>query len=104
IVNQSVPLALSRLGYSDSEVQAILTYTLGTLRFDEGPARVAINRESLRKHGVNETMIRAIEERLPSVFELSQAFTRWNLGEVLLKELNIPAEKYEASNFNLLNH
>jgi ribonucleoside-diphosphate reductase alpha chain len=104
IVNQSVTAALQRLGYSDLQVQEILAHTLGSMRLDESSIRLAINRDSLRKHGLTDPMLRKIEEKLSASFELTQSFTRWNLGAEMLDELGIPKELYEKNDFNLLSY
>ena len=104
IVNQSVPLALKRLGYSESQVDAILDYTLGTMRFDEDGEFVAINKQTLLDKGMDIASLTEIESKLPQSFELSQAFTRWNLSDETLQRLGVSVATYEAPDFNLLTY
>jgi len=99
IINQSVPQALRKLGYSEAEVQDIVEYIQGTSRLKGTPW---INRQTLREKGLNDKELDRIEALLPSMFDLSFAFTRWTLGEDTLKRLGIKPEQYSDPMFNLL--
>jgi len=99
IINQSVKIALHRLGYSESEMTNIVEYVSGTCRLD-GVAR--INSKSLREKGLTEEDLQKAETVLPSVFNLSFAFTPWTLGESALKRLGVKPEEYQKLNFDLL--
>ena len=102
IVNQSVPGALRKLGYSEEQIKEILAFTLGTMRFDETDERLVINRPALLAKGMSEEQLQNIESKLAGLFELSQAFTRYNLGDDNLNALGIDSNIYEKPNFNLL--
>ena len=54
IINQSVPPALDRLGYSEKQVDDIIQYIVGSGKFENCPA---INVESLKKKGLTEKII-----------------------------------------------
>nr|WP_231633158.1 vitamin B12-dependent ribonucleotide reductase [Numidum massiliense] len=99
IANQSIRPALQNLGYSDAQITDILTYVTGTLHLDGAPH---INRESLSARGFTEEDLAAIEQTLPSVFELPFAFNVWTLGESCLDRLGFTAAQYEAPDFDLL--
>ncbi|MCM8775270.1 MAG: vitamin B12-dependent ribonucleotide reductase, partial [Candidatus Omnitrophica bacterium] len=99
IINQSVPFALSKLGYSHEEIHDIIEYIKGTSRFDSTPW---INRETLLGKGLTDGEIAKAEAVLPTVLDLSFAFTRWVLGEETLQRLGFKAEDYNKPNFNLL--
>lgn len=101
IVNQSVTEALKNLGYTDSQRADILRYLLGTMDLDGTPH---LNREFLKSKGLKDEDLAKIEKTLPGTFEVSSAFTRFGLGEDLLKRLGIPASEYEKPAFNLLRH
>ncbi len=90
IVNQSVPVALKRLGYSKTEIDSILRYVVGTLSLTGAPH---INKASLLQRGLTESDIQRIESALPGVFELSFAFNHYNLSEETLRSLNIGSEE-----------
>jgi len=99
IINQSVPEALRRLGYSEPEIQNIVEYVQGTSRLEGTPG---INREVLGKKGFLEEDLIKIESILPSIFDLGFAFTKWVLGEETLKRLEFKPEQYNHPKFNLL--
>lgn len=96
IVNQSVPRALRALGYKPNEIEDIITYVVGTLSLESSPH---INRESLMKKGLTEADVNKIESTLPSVFELSFAFNRFNISEETLVKLGCADAK---GDFNML--
>ena len=77
-MNQSVPLALRRLGYPDDQIKDIVAYCLGhgTLR-----GCPTITHERLAAKGFTPDVIAAIEKQLPSISELKYAFTQWILGK-----------------------
>src|SRR5690606_12762758 len=79
IVNQSVAPALRHLGYSEDQVEDIVTYIVGTSSLDGAPH---INRESLAAKGFTAEEIDRIEKTLPSVFELRHAFNVFTVGEI----------------------
>ncbi|HMN68218.1 MAG TPA: vitamin B12-dependent ribonucleotide reductase [Bdellovibrionales bacterium] len=86
IVNQSVPRALSALGYSRDAVSNIVRYAIGTLTLD---CAAPVNREVLLERGLDERDIQAIEQALPTAFDLQAAVSPWVLGEKTLRRLNI---------------
>ncbi len=99
IINQSVPEALRRFGYSESEIQDMIEYVQGTSRLEGTPW---INHETLQDKGFTAQEISKIEAILPSVFELSFAFNKWILGEGALQRLGFKPEDYNHPKFNLL--
>ena len=99
IVNQSVPIALQRLHYTEKEVRDILTYVSGTLTLEGAPY---INPQTLKAKGLTQEDLNKIEAALPSVFELPYAFSAWTLGEETMKRLGIAPDEYHRFDFNLL--
>lgn len=99
IVNQSVPAALRKLGYSEAEIRDIVECVSGTASLKHSPW---VNENALRLKGFTDQDIATIESKLPTVFELVHAFTPWNLGEETLKRLGFKPEEYKKPNFNLL--
>jgi ribonucleoside-diphosphate reductase alpha chain len=87
IVNQSVPAALSRLGYANHEVDQIVAYISGTGTLTDAPH---IDRGALEKAGLTSAEIAKVEAALPSVFEISQAFAPWVVGEDVYVRLGLP--------------
>ncbi len=99
IINQCVPQALQKLGYSETEIQGIVEYIQGTSRLEGTPW---INRATLAAKGFTAAELDKIEAMLPSVFDLSFAFTKWTLGEETLKRLGFKSEDYSHLRFNVL--
>ena len=101
IINQSIPIALEKLGYNKEQITEIVRYAKGSGSLKGCPH---INPESLEARGFTEEATNKIEAILPSVFDLSFAFNKFTLGvEFLRDELKIPAEKYNEYDFNLLS-
>src|SRR5699024_7688375 len=102
IINQAVPKALENLGYRHKERQAIIDNAKGHGTLDGCPH---INKESLREQGFGDEQFEAIEEALPSSFEVKFAFNQWTLGEEFCKEeLGLSEEQLANPQFNILKH
>jgi ribonucleoside-diphosphate reductase alpha chain len=102
IINQSVPAALKRLGYSAKESDAIIKYAKGhgTLK-----GCTSISHDRLRAAGFTDEKIQSIEEQLPGAFELKFAFNQFTLGEDFCKDvLGITEAQLSDWSFDLLRH
>lgn len=99
IINQSVPAALKRLGYSAQDSQDIVRYVVGSMSLEGTPH---INRQALLAKGFDEGDIKRIEAALPGVFELGFAFNRYNVSEESLKRAGFSSEQVADPSFNLL--
>ncbi|MET0389565.1 MAG: adenosylcobalamin-dependent ribonucleoside-diphosphate reductase, partial [Polyangiales bacterium] len=99
IVNQSVPGALRKLGYSDREISEIVAHVSGTNTFTGAPHA---SRQWLLSKGLTAQEVAKAEAALPGVFHVSQAFSSWVVGTELFTRLGIPAEQYSAPGFSLL--
>ncbi len=99
IINQSVPPALSRLGYSQREIDEIIKYAVGAGSLVGCPY---INAESLRSKGFTDEAISIVEAQMPSVFDISFAFNKYTLGVDFLKTLGVTGEEMDSPDFNLL--
>ncbi|MCZ6678568.1 MAG: vitamin B12-dependent ribonucleotide reductase [Candidatus Poribacteria bacterium] len=100
IINQSVPLALKRLGYMDEEIDDIVTYGQGTSSLIGTPH---INNLSLKAKGLTDEEIGQIEAALSSVFELDHAINIHTIGGEGLARLGFRPEQYNAPDFDLLS-
>lgn len=78
IINQSVPPALSHLGYSDDEISDIIAYCVGHGTLAGSPA---IDHDVLLERGFDDAAIARLEAALPTAFELQYAFSPFVLGE-----------------------
>lgn len=102
IINQSVPRALTNLGYSPSEKDEIIQYAKGHATLTGCPH---INEESLLEFGFGEEQLEAVEEALPSSFDIKFAFNQWTLGEDFCKEvLELTEEQLSNPQFDMLRH
>ncbi|MBI2342053.1 MAG: vitamin B12-dependent ribonucleotide reductase, partial [Deltaproteobacteria bacterium] len=99
IINNSLELALKKLGYSDKQVNEIEIYIKGTSTLKGAPA---INIDSLKSKGFSDADIDKIEKALPGVFDISFAFNAHLLGEESMRRFGFTPEQYKAAGFNLL--
>lgn len=99
IVNRSVPLALKRLGYTDEQITAIVAHVVGTASLAGAPH---INYESLKQKGLTQEEISQAERALPTVMHISQAFSRWIIGEEAYRRLGVPDQEASKPDFDLL--
>ncbi len=84
IINQSVPPALKKLGYTETQIDAIIKYATGHGTLAGAPA---INHESLRAKGFDAAAIKRVEEQLPTAFDVKFAFNRYVLGDAFCHEV-----------------
>ncbi|MCC7431101.1 vitamin B12-dependent ribonucleotide reductase, partial [bacterium] len=100
IVNQSVPIALKKLGYDAKQIHEIENYCKGT-----GTLKGchSISHEKLREKGFTTEKIEVIENQLPNVFQIGFAFNKFSLGEDFCTQtLKFTKEQLEEWNFDLL--
>ncbi len=102
LVNQSIPLALSNLGYAPEAVARITRYLIGSQTLVGAPH---VNRDSLAARGVSAADLQAIEESLPQAMDLSSVSavvpgdpsgTRLS-GRALLRRLGFADGEIEAA-------
>lgn len=99
IINQSIPVALHKLGYDDKQIEAIVKYAKGHASFSGAPF---INHQSLSEKGFIKSEIQKLDEAVKSAFEIGFVFNAYTLGEPCLQRLGFKKEEYFASEFNLL--
>ena len=102
IINQSLPPALQRLGYTPAQVDDIVAYAVGRKTLAGSPG---INHQSLQAKGFDDAAIRRIEDSLKAAFDLRFVFNRHVLGDEFCKgALRLNDEQLEAPDFDLLAH
>lgn len=102
IINQSVPLALKNLGYSENQIDDIVKYAKGNGTLKGCPT---ISHDRLRQVGFTDEKIQAIEGALPTAFEIKFAFNHWTLGEDFCKDfLGMTDAQLNDFNFDFLKH
>ncbi len=100
IINSSVPVALSKLGYNDEEINDIILYATGHKTLLQAPF---INHESLMAKGFDSQEVEKIEACLENVFDITFAFNKFSLGEeFLIDTLGLSHDTIESWDFNLL--
>ncbi|MFQ3586344.1 MAG: vitamin B12-dependent ribonucleotide reductase [Fimbriimonadaceae bacterium] len=100
IINQSVPPALRKLGYSQEEIEGIVGYCLGHGTLVGAPS---INHETLAARGFTPDVLKKIEDALPNAFEIQFVFNKFVLGEDFCREtLGLSDEQLNDWNFNML--
>lgn len=102
IINQSIPPALEKMGYSKEEIETIITYAKGSGSLENTPF---INQESLKEKGFTDKIIEKIEKMLPSAFDISFIFNSFIIGEDFCKNiLKISSEELMSPSFSLLSY
>jgi ribonucleoside-diphosphate reductase alpha chain len=99
IINQSVPVALQRLGYNEKEVDAIIKYAVGSGTFSGAPH---INHQTLSEKGFIAEEIKKLDASVTSAFEIGFVFNVYNLGEECLQRLGFKPEQYFNFEWSLL--
>ena len=82
IINQSIPPALTKLGYTAQQVADIIGYTLGHKTLKGAPY---INHESLSAKGFTAEALAKLETALENAFEIGFAFNKWTFGDDFCK-------------------
>jgi ribonucleoside-diphosphate reductase alpha chain len=101
IINRCVPEALTSLGYSDVEVDAIVAYAVGHGTLEGFNGR--LNYDSLRAKGFGQEQIGAIEAALESAFDIRFVFNKWTLTERFCSVvLKLDTDAMDAPDFDML--
>ncbi|MGB1236223.1 MAG: vitamin B12-dependent ribonucleotide reductase, partial [Planktomarina sp.] len=102
IINQSVPGALTAMGYKPAAIEEIVSYAVGHGTIGNAPG---INHTSLVGHGFGQGEIDKIEAALPSAFDIRFVFNQWTLGaDFCVNVLGIPDAQLNDPTFDLLTH
>jgi ribonucleoside-diphosphate reductase alpha chain len=100
IINQSLPPALQTLGYSEAQIQEIVTYCTGRRTLKGAPF---INHEALQAKGFDGAALDCLETGLWQAFEIQFAFNKYTLGEEFCREkLGFADEQLNDPGFNML--
>ena len=98
IINQSVPAALTNLGYSAREIDSIIKYAVGSGTFAGAPY---INHQTLSEKGFIAEEIKKLDTVVSSAFEIGFVFNVYTLGEGCLQRLGFKPEQYFNLEWNL---
>jgi ribonucleoside-diphosphate reductase alpha chain len=99
IINQSIPGALENLGYSASEVDAIVQYAKGSGSFAGAPF---INHHTLIEKGFLPEEIIQLDKAVNSAFDIAFVFNRFTLGDACLLRMGYTEEQLNSFDFDLL--
>ncbi|MDH5676260.1 MAG: vitamin B12-dependent ribonucleotide reductase, partial [Myxococcales bacterium] len=99
IVNQSVPRALTRLGYTKAQIGEIVAYVSGTNTFTAAPHA---SRPWLLEKGLTTAEIARAEQALAGSFTVGQALMPHVIGAEAYRRLGIEPSEYGKPGFNLL--
>jgi len=100
IINQSLPPALATLGYTDAQIQDIVTYCTGRGTLNGAPF---IDHQALQAKGFDGATLDRLEAGLRQAFEIQFAFNKWTLGEEFCREkLSFTEAELNDPNFNML--
>ncbi len=84
IINQAIPAALRRLGYSADAIADVVAHAVGHGSLQRCPT---IHHDALRLRGFDEATIARVEEALASAFEIRNAFNPATVGADFLRRL-----------------
>jgi ribonucleoside-diphosphate reductase alpha chain len=84
IINQSVPPALRKLGYSEGHIEEIVRHATGTGTLVGAPG---VNHETLRARGFDNSTLDKVEKQLETAFDIKFAFNRYTLGEDFCRDV-----------------
>jgi ribonucleoside-diphosphate reductase alpha chain len=100
IVNHSVKIALTKLGYTDEQIDSIEKYTLGHSSLENCPT---INRNSLLEKGFTDDIVNSIEAQLATAFNIRFAFNKYSIGNDFLHKLGLSHSDIDNPNTDLLS-
>ena len=84
IINQSVPMALKKLKYNETQITKIVNYALGTGSLKGCPH---LNHEILLAKKFTPELIAKIEKSLAGAFDLEYPFSRYILGDQFVADV-----------------
>jgi ribonucleoside-diphosphate reductase alpha chain len=100
IINTSVPPALSKLGYTDTQVAEIIRYATGAGTLVGSPT---VNHDTLRAKGFDDDTLKKVESQVASAFDIKFAFSTFNLGNDFCKDvLGLTEAQLAQPTLNLL--
>ncbi|HEY8378657.1 MAG TPA: vitamin B12-dependent ribonucleotide reductase [Nannocystis sp.] len=100
IINQSVPAALARLGYTDTQIADIVRYCKGAGTLVGSPR---ISHADLKRKGFTDEVLARVEAELAGAFEIGFVFNRYVLGDDFCRDvLGFTDEQLSDPTFNML--
>ncbi len=100
IVNQMVPRALVKLGYTPAQAKDMFTYMAGTMTLKSD---CPINRISLKAKGFTDAELDKLEKGVANTSSLKHVATVWTFGEEALQRLGLKPDACKEKGFDLLS-
>jgi len=101
IINDSVPTALRRLGYSRNQSDEIVAYAVGTQHLEGTPF---INRISLAERGFTQPVLDELDSAIATSFHIRFSFNRHQFGDEFCTDvLGFSKEQLDDPSFDILN-
>lgn len=100
IINQSVPVALKNLKYTQEQIDAIIHYAKGHATLNGAPH---INDVSLKQKGFTDSDLEKVESMLSTAFEIGFVFNKFTLGEECMQRLGFKASDYDDFGWSMLH-
>jgi ribonucleoside-diphosphate reductase alpha chain len=102
IINQSVPAALSSLGYSETDASAIVAYCVGRGTLKGAPK---LNYEALLEKGFPSEALDKVEAALPQAISLEQCFAPTVVGKDIYEAaFGVTEATWSLQGFSILRH
>ncbi len=100
IINQSVPAALTKLGYGENAVRAIVDYAVGQGTLVGAPG---VNHVTLAKKGFTREILKTVEDNLATAFDIRFVFNQFTLGVDFCRDaLGLTEDQLNDSGLDLL--
>jgi len=97
IANQSLRPAIRALGYTAEQADDMVTHVMGALSLDvKLPESEGTFKDFLLSKGYTHEQLVAVENSLPTVFEIAFAFSAWSMPENVLKACGVDAAAAKA--------
>jgi ribonucleoside-diphosphate reductase alpha chain len=87
IINRSVPMALRKLRYDDSQISEIVEYIIGSGQISE--IGQGISKQNLMSSGLGREQIEKVEDCLKYSTDIAQCFNVYTLGTNFIESLGI---------------
>jgi ribonucleoside-diphosphate reductase alpha chain len=100
VINQLVPVALKRLGYSERQIEDMIKYAVGHGTLDGAPV---MSHADLKARGFDDATIAKVERELGDAYDIKYVFNKWTLGaDFCAKVLGVPDDKLDDISFDML--
>jgi ribonucleoside-diphosphate reductase alpha chain len=101
IINQAVPQALAKLGYTESEIDRIVKYVTGNGTLRGSPFADPFSGTPYLSY-LNEEEINKVEAAAKNAFDIRFVFNRFTIGDDLYERAKISEATSSKPDFNLL--